>query len=142
MQRIFLLLWAMMLLHASAQNLQPRTTNNVLEFKWTDGTPITHTAGMASSDTSRWDLWINHQATLKNLLKIKTICKRMGLFLNYRNLIFDEGQKLTAIEVDYALKHGNVAVAAACDLKDSTKFGVFGLLTDSGFRYYIGYQRE
>lgn len=131
----------MMQLHASAQNFQAKTTNNVLEFKWTDGTPIPHAAGTAA-DTSRWDLLINHQATLKELMKIKTICRRMGLYLNYRNLIFDEGQKLTAIEVEYAVKHGNVAVAAAFNLKDSTRFGVFGLFTDSGLRYYIGYQRK
>ena len=132
----------MMLLRASAQNLQSKTTNNVLELKWTDGTPIPRCAGAGTADTSRWDLLINHQATLKELMKIKTICRRMGLYLNYRNLIFDEGQRLTAIEVEYALKHGNVAVAVAYDLKDSTKFGVFGEYTESGLRYYIGYRRE
>ena len=66
----------------------------------------------------------------------------MGLYLNYRIMSFDEGQKLTAIEVDYALKHGNVAIAAACDLTDSTRFGVFGVVTESGLQYYIGYQRR
>jgi hypothetical protein len=141
MKEIILLSWAMMLLHASAQNLQAKTTNSVLEFKWTDGTPIPRSAGPVSADTSRWDLLINHRATLKELMKIKTACRRMGLYLNYRNLMFDEGQKLTAIEVDYALKHGNVAVAAACDLTDSTRFGVFGVFTEGGLQYYIGYQR-
>jgi hypothetical protein len=142
MKEILLACFAMMLLHASAQNLQSKTTNNVLEFKWTDGTPIPNSPGTLTADTSRWDLLINHQATLKELMKIKTICKRMGLYLNYRNLIFDEGQRLIAIEVEYAVKHGNVAVAAAYDLKDSTKFGVFGRYTEEGLRYYIGYQRE
>jgi hypothetical protein len=141
MKEIFLFLWAMMLLHASAQDLQAKTSNNVLEFKWTDGTPIPRSAGPVRADTSRWDMLINHQATLKVLMKIKNTCRRMGLYLNYRNLTFDEGQKLTAIEVDYALKHGNVAVAAACDLKDSTRFGVFGAFTEGGLQYYIGYQR-
>ncbi len=137
-----LLLCSTMMLHASAQNLQAKTTNNVLEFRWTDGTPILHNAGVPTADTSRWDLLINHRATLKELMKIRTICRRMGLYLNYRNLSFDEGQRLTAIEVEYAVKHGNVAVAAACDLKDSTRFGVFGVFTEEGLRYYIGYRRE
>jgi hypothetical protein len=141
MKEIILLSCAMMLLRASAQNLQAKTSNNVLEFRWTDGTPIPCSAGTASADTSRWDLLINHQATLKELMKIKTICRRMGLYLNYRILSFDEGQKLTAIEVEYALKHGNVAVAAATGLKDSTRFGVFAVCTESGSHYYIGYQR-
>ena len=142
MKEIILLSWAMMLLHASAQNLQVKTSNNVLEFKWTDGTLIPASAAAASADTSRWDLLINHQATLQALIKIKTTCRRMGLYLNYRILSFDEGQKLTAIEVQYALKHGNVLVAAACDLTDSTRFGVFALSTESGSQYYIGYQRQ
>jgi len=141
MKEIILLCWAMMLLRASAQNLQAKTTNSVLEFKWTDGTPIPRSTEPLSADTSRWDLLINHRATLKELMKIRTICRRMGLYLNYRNLMFDEGQRLTAIEVDYALKHGNVAVAGACDLTDSTRFGVFGVSTENGLHYYIGYQR-
>jgi hypothetical protein len=141
MKEIILLCCAMMLLHASAQNLQAKTSNNVLEFKWTDGTSVPASAGPVCADTSRWDLLINHQATLKELLKIKTTCRRMGLYLNYRILSFDERQKLTAIEVEYALKGGNVAVAAACDLTDSTRFGVFGVGTERGIEYYIGYQR-
>jgi hypothetical protein len=141
MKEIILLSCAMMLLRASAQNLQAKTTNSVLEFRWTDGTPIPHAAGSLSADTSRLDLLINHKATLNELMKIKTTCRRMGLYLNYRILSFDEGQKLTAIEVEYALKHGNVAVAAACDLRDSTRFGVFTVSTESGSQYYIGYQR-
>jgi len=141
MKELLLLCWTMIWLYASAQNLQAKTSNNVLEFKWTDGTSIPTSAGPLSADTSRWDLLINHQATLKELLKIKTTCRRMGLYLNYRILSFDEGQKLTAIEVEYALKHGNVAVAAACDLTDSTRFGVFGVSTERGTEYYIGYQR-
>jgi hypothetical protein len=142
MKEIILLCCAMMLLHASAQNLQAKTLNNVLEFKWTDGSPIQRPAGPVIADTSRWDLLINHQATLKALMKIKATCRRMGLYLNYRILSFDEGQKLTAIEVEYALKRGNVAVAAATGLKDSTRFGVFALSTESGIEYYIGYQRN
>jgi hypothetical protein len=142
MKEIISLCLTMMLLRTSAQNFQPKTTNNVLEFKWADGTPITHSGVLLTADSSRWDLLINHQATLAELMKIKTICKRMGLYLNYRNLSFDEGQKLVAIEVEYAVKHGNVAVAAAYDLKDSTKFGVFGVFTEEGLRYYIGYERR
>ena len=78
MKEIILLSWAMMLLHASAQNLQTKTTNNVLEFKWTDGTPIPRAAGSLPTDTSRWDLLINHRATLKELMKIKTACPAHG----------------------------------------------------------------
>jgi hypothetical protein len=141
MKEIILLSCAMMLLRASAQNLQAKTSNNVLELKWTDGTPIPRATGPLIADTSRWDLLINHQATLKELMKIKATCRRMGLYLNYRILSFDQGQKLTAIEVEYALRHGNVAVAAACDLKDSTRFGVFAVSTEIGEQYYIGYQR-
>ena len=140
MKEILLLCSTIMFLQTSAQSLLPKTTNNVLELRWTDGTPIPNSAGPLTADTSRWDLWINHLATLKDLMKIKTICKRMGLYLNYRNLIFDGGQRLTAIQVEYAMKHGNVAVAAAYDLKDSTKFGVIGVFTESGLKYYIGYR--
>jgi hypothetical protein len=146
MKEILLLCSTLMLFRATAQNPQEKTSNNVLEFKLTDGTPIPQGDGYSTipmtADTSRWDLWINHRATLKDLMKIKTICRRRGLYLNYRNLIFDERQKLVAIEVEYAMKHGNVAVAAAQDLKDSTKFGVFGRYTAEGLRYYIGYRRE
>jgi hypothetical protein len=141
MKEFLILSCAMMLFRASAQNLQAKTTNSVLEFRWTDGTPIPRSAEPVGTDTSRWELLINHHATIRELMKIKTLCRRMGLYLNYRLLSFDEGQKLTAIEVDYALKHGNVAVAAACDLTDSTRFGVFAVTTESGEQYYIGYQR-
>ena len=141
MKEFLFLSWTMMWLHAPAQNLQAKTSNNVLEFKWTDGTSIPASAGPVSADTSRWDLLINHQATLKELMKIKTTCRRMGLYLNYRILSFDEGQKLVAIEVEYALRHGNVAIAAARELKDSTRFGVFGVSTERGIEYYIGYKR-
>jgi hypothetical protein len=140
MKGMLLLCSMMLLLHASGQNLQPKTPNNVLELRWTDGTPIPNSASSLTVDTSRWDLWINHQATLKDLLKIQTTCRRMGLYLNYRILSFDESQKLVAIQVEYAVKHGNVAVAAAYDLKDSTRFGVFGVNTGEGLRYYIGYR--
>jgi hypothetical protein len=142
MKEIILLCSAMLSLHASAQDFQAKTSNNVLEFKWADGTPIPRAAGPLSPDTSRWDLLINHRATLKELVKVKTTCRHMGLYLNYRILSFDEGQKLTAIEVEYALKHRSVAVAAACDLTDSTRFGVFGVFTEKGSQYYVGYQRR
>jgi hypothetical protein len=135
MKEIIFLCWTILSLHASAQNLQAKTSNNVLEFKWNDGTPIPGATGPLHADTTRWDLLINHRATLKELMKIKSVCRHLGLYLNYRILSFDEGQRLTAIEVEYALKHGNVAVAAACDLTDSTRFGVFAVCTESGGRY-------
>jgi hypothetical protein len=146
MREIILLCWAMMWLHVSAQIFQEKTTNNVLTMKRTDGTPIPPrdggTAFAGAPDASRLDLWINHRTTFEDLMKIKMTCRRMGLFLNYRNLSFDEGQRLTAIFVEYAVRRGNVSVAAAWDLKDSTRFGVIALSSDSGLQYYIGYQRE
>ena len=146
MKRIILLCWALMSLHASAQIFQEKTTNNVLTLKRTDGTPIPQgdgeTAFAGASDLSRLNLWINHRTTFEDLMNIKATCRRMGLFLNYRNLSFDEGQKLTAIFVEYAVRHGNVAMAAAWDLKDSTRFGVIALSSDSGLQYYVGYQRR
>jgi hypothetical protein len=146
MKKIIFVCSMLMWLQASSQIFQEKTTNNVLTLKRTDGTPIPQgdrgTIFDGPLETSRLDLWINHRTTFEDLMKIKATCRRMGIFLNYRNLSFDEGQKLTAIWVEYAARHGNVAVAAATELRDSTRFGVISVPTESGLQYYIGYQRR
>ena len=131
-------------LNSPAQSFTAQTTNNVLSFKYANGTPIPSQDGivMPKKDSIRLALFINHQATLKYLLAVKKRCKKMGLYLNYRTLVFDQEQKLEAITLEYALKHANVCVAVAAELRDTTRFGVFGSVTQDTYRYYVGYQRN
>jgi|HubBroStandDraft_1064217.scaffolds.fasta_scaffold234352_2 hypothetical protein len=142
-----ILLWGMTfaIFRLSAQPGVAKATNNVLAFKYAEGTPIpggSANVGWCGSDSTRLTILINHQATLGVLLAIKKTCRRMGLYLNYRALVFDQEQKLRDIEVEYALKRGHVAVAVAEELKDSTRFGVFGSITPGSYCYYVGYERK